>query len=95
MHAMVCSRPDIAQAVGIVRRFLKNPKKEHWKAVKWIIRFLRGSSDECLCFGASNPILKGYRNSTMTGNLDKRKFTTGYLFTFKGLAIPECNNRLE
>ena len=89
------TRPDIAHVVGVVGRFLENLGKEHWEAVKWILMNLRGSSDECLCFGASNPILKGYRNSTMTGNLDKRKFTTGYLFTFSGLAIPECNNRLE
>ena len=57
MYAMVCTRPDIAHAVGVVSRFLKNPRKEHWEAVKWILRYLRGSSDECLCFGASNPIL--------------------------------------
>ena len=49
MYAMVCTRPDIAHAVGVVSRFLKNPGKEHWKAVKWILMYLRGSSDECLC----------------------------------------------
>ena len=53
----------------------------------WIIRYLRGSSDECLCFGASNPILKGYTNSDMAGDLDNRKSTTGYFFTFSGGAI--------
>ena len=49
MYSMVCNRPDIAHAVGVVSRFLKNPGKEHWKAVKWILMYLRGSSDECLC----------------------------------------------
>ena len=29
MYAMVCSRPDIAHAVGVVSRFLSNPSKEH------------------------------------------------------------------
>ena len=87
MYAMVCTRPDIAHAVGVVSRFLKNPGKEHWEAVKWILRYLRGSSDECLCFGASNPILKGYTDSDIAGDLDNRKSTTGYLFTFSGGAI--------
>ena len=50
MYAMVCTRPDIAHAVGVVSRFLENSGKEHWEAVKWILRYLRGSSDECLCF---------------------------------------------
>ena len=34
MYAMVCTRPDIAHAVGVVSRFLSNPGKEHWAAVK-------------------------------------------------------------
>ncbi|CAN0866868.1 Retrovirus-related Pol polyprotein from transposon TNT 1-94, partial [Linum grandiflorum] len=45
MYAMVCTRPDIAHAVGVVSRFLSNPGKEHWAAVKWILRYLRGDID--------------------------------------------------
>ena len=44
MYAMVCTRPDIAHVVGVVRRFLANPRKEHWEAVKWIFGYLRGTS---------------------------------------------------
>lgn len=29
MYAMVCTRPDIAHAVGVVSRFLSNPGKDH------------------------------------------------------------------
>ena len=29
MYAMVCIRPDIAHAVGVVSRYMKNPGKEH------------------------------------------------------------------
>ena len=32
MYAMVCTKPDIAHAVGIVRRYMNNPGKEHWMA---------------------------------------------------------------
>ena len=35
-YAMVCTRPDIAHAVGTVSRFLSNPDREHWNVVKWI-----------------------------------------------------------
>jgi hypothetical protein len=34
MYAMVCTRPDIAHAVGVVSRYMKNPGKEYWEAVK-------------------------------------------------------------
>ena len=50
MYAMVCTRPDIAHAVGVVSRFLENPGKEHWEAVKWILRYLRGIVGDYLCF---------------------------------------------
>eukprot|EP00253_Pinus_taeda_P012960 PITA_12960 len=41
MYAMVCTRPDIAHAVGVVRRYMNNRGKEHWMAVKWILRYLK------------------------------------------------------
>ena len=34
MYAMVCTRPDIAHAVGIVSQFLSNPGKKYWEVVK-------------------------------------------------------------
>ncbi|XP_060672707.1 wall-associated receptor kinase-like 10 [Ziziphus jujuba] len=60
MYAMVCTRPDIAHAVGVVSRFLSNPGKKHWEAVKWILRYLKGTSKLCLCYGGGDPILEGY-----------------------------------
>ena len=43
MYAMVCTRPDIAHAVGVVSRYMSHPGIEHWNAVKWILRYLRGT----------------------------------------------------
>ena len=51
MYAMVCTRPDIAHAVGVVSRYMSNPGKQHWLAVKWILRYLRGTTSQALCFG--------------------------------------------
>ena len=34
MYVMVCTRLDIAHAVGVVSRFLSDPGKEHWAAMK-------------------------------------------------------------
>ncbi|CAL8990447.1 unnamed protein product, partial [Prunus brigantina] len=44
MYAMICTRPDITHAVGVVSRFLSKPGREHWNAVKWIRRYLRAVS---------------------------------------------------
>ena len=48
MYAMVCSRPDLAHVLSVVSRYMANPGKEHWNAVKWIFRYLRGTSNACL-----------------------------------------------
>ena len=39
MYAMVCTRPDIAHAVGVESRFMANPGTEHWEAIKWLLRY--------------------------------------------------------
>jgi hypothetical protein len=87
MYAMVCTRPDIAHAVGVVSRFLSDPGREHWNAVKWIMRYLRGTSKLCLSFGSGKPMLVGYTDSDMAGDVDTRKSTSGYLITFSGGAV--------
>ncbi|GJW18326.1 retrotransposon protein, putative, ty1-copia subclass [Tanacetum coccineum] len=47
MYLMVCTRPDIAYAVSVVSRYLANPGKNHWEAVKWILKYLRGTANGC------------------------------------------------
>ena len=43
MYAMIYCRPDIAFAVSQVSRYMSNLGKEHWKALKWILRYLEGT----------------------------------------------------
>ncbi|GKC60615.1 hypothetical protein Tco_1088213, partial [Tanacetum coccineum] len=50
MYAMVCTRHDLAHATSVVSRFMANPGKAHWKAVKWILRYLKGASNICLVY---------------------------------------------
>ena len=51
MYAMVCTRLDITHVVEVVRKYMTNPGKEHWEAVKWLLRYLRGTSNTSLCYG--------------------------------------------
>ena len=77
MYAMVCTRPDIAHAVGVVSRNMNNPGKEHWKAVQWILKYLRGTTSHALCFGGSDIVLQGYIDADMVGDKDSRRRTIG------------------
>ncbi|KAH9722966.1 Integrase catalytic domain-containing protein [Citrus sinensis] len=83
---LVC-RSDIAQAVGAVSRYMANPGGEHWITVKRILRYIRGTSDVALCYGGSEFTVRGYVDSDFAGDLDKRKSTTGYVFTLAGATV--------
>jgi hypothetical protein len=49
MYAMVCTRSDIAHAVGVLRRYMSNLGKEHWTAVKRVFRYFCGTASYGLC----------------------------------------------
>jgi hypothetical protein len=87
MYVMVCTRPDISHAVGVVSRYMKNLGKEHWEVVKWILRYLRGISTHALCFEGSYIFLQGYVDSNMAGDKDSRRSTTWYVFTIGGTTV--------
>ncbi|MCO5599533.1 hypothetical protein L7F22_053639 [Adiantum nelumboides] len=87
MYAMIATRPDIAFAVGVVSRFTSNPGKKHWKAFKGVLRYLNGIKDMCICFGKGDLSVVGYTDADYAGDLDKRRSTSGYIYTFAGGAI--------
>ena len=87
MYAMLCKRPNICYAVGIVSRYQSNLGMGHWIAVKHILKYLRRTRDYMLVYssGDLNPI--GYTNSNFQSDKDSRKSTFGSIFTLGGGAI--------
>ena len=79
---MVCTRLDIAQAVDVVSKYMANPGKEHWNAVKWILRYLKGTKDLGILFERKHESesVVGYVDSDFAGDLDKRRSTTCYVY---------------
>eukprot|EP00253_Pinus_taeda_P023882 PITA_23882 len=78
---------DISHAVGVVSRYMANPVKEHWSIVKWVLWYLTGTSDYCITYNRSSEFVCGYVDSNFAGDLDKRRSTSGYVFTLAGGAI--------
>ena len=46
--AMLCTRPDICFAIGMVSIYQLNPGPEHWTIVKHIRKYLRRLKITCL-----------------------------------------------
>jgi len=84
---MVCTRPDILYAVSMVNRYMTNSSKTHWQAVKWIQRYLRGTTSTCLEFRRCKDGVVGYIDSDFTGDLGMRRSLSGYIFFIDGCAI--------
>ena len=38
MYAMISTRPDLAYAISTLSRFMSNPGKPHWEALKYLLR---------------------------------------------------------
>ncbi|KAG9458815.1 hypothetical protein H6P81_003323 [Aristolochia fimbriata] len=73
-----------AMVVSVVSRFIHDPGKGHWQAVKWILWYLQNTVDVGLAFERDESLgqcIVGYCDSDYAGDLDKRRSTTGYLFT--------------
>ena len=84
---MVCTRPDITHAAVVIRWYLSHPRIEHWNVVKWILRYLRGTSRECLHFGGSTTNLHGYVDLNFARDIDASWSTIGYVFTISGATV--------
>ena len=91
MYAMLCTRLDIAHVVGVLSRFMSNPGKEHWTAVKRVFRYLRGTSDYGLCYqgrGLERILdIHGFVDADWAGDLYQRRSTSGYVFSIFGGAV--------
>uniref|UniRef100_A0A2N9FFZ3 Reverse transcriptase Ty1/copia-type domain-containing protein n=1 Tax=Fagus sylvatica TaxID=28930 RepID=A0A2N9FFZ3_FAGSY len=77
--------PNISFAVGVLSRYQSNPRMDHWKAAKKVMRYLQGTKDFMLTFRRSDSLeVTGYSNSDFAGCIDSRKSTFGYLFMLVG-----------
>ena len=80
MYAMMCTRPNICYAIGLVSRFQSNPGLAHWKVAKRILRYLKGIANYVLCYQGSYLRMISYSDADWGSDLDERKSTSGYAF---------------
>jgi hypothetical protein len=82
MYLAIATRPDIVFAVGVLCRFMANPGPEHWKAVKHLFCYLRGTCDFRLTYkpdpSAPYPF-HAYSDADHGANLDNGRSTSAYV----------------
>ena len=91
MYAMISTRSDVAQAISVTSRFMADHGRQHWQALKWTMRYLKGAGGFGILYKdvgePGGDVLVGFCDSDFAGNLDNRKSQTGYIFTLYGGAI--------
>ncbi|KAA0067243.1 retrotransposon protein, putative, Ty1-copia sub-class [Cucumis melo var. makuwa] len=83
-------RPDLGYAMSMISRFMSNPGKEHWKAVKWVLRYLKGSASVSLCYSRDcdkSTLLEGFTDANYVADLDKRRSLSGHIFRLYGNVV--------
>jgi hypothetical protein len=97
MYAMVYTRPNIAHAVGFLRRYMSK-LGEHWTTVKRVFRYLHGTTNYELCYqgrlGLDRVVdIHGFDDADWAGDMDRRRYTSGYVFNLFGEEIRWMSKR--
>lgn len=94
MYIAVCSRPDIAHAVSYLSQFNESFSEIHWKAAKRVLRYLKGTINNCLVFQKGGLDVTAYADADWANDDGDRRSYTGYVFTI-GKSIVSWESRKQ
>ncbi|GMI74888.1 cysteine-rich RLK (RECEPTOR-like protein kinase) 8 [Hibiscus trionum] len=88
------TRPDIAFTVNKVSQFMNCPREPHWRAVKRILRYLKGTISHGLCYKAAGGFqLICYSDADWAASIEDRRSTTGYCVYLGHNPIAWCSKK--
>lgn len=73
MYGIVCSITDLIDVVSVVSMYMADPRRAHWKALKWSSLVFRRST-------LDRATIKGYVKVDYAGNVDTKKSISRYVF---------------
>ena len=72
---------DISFAISCLAQYAANPSKNHLCLAQYILSYLVGTVDMCLCYnGANGDGLYGYSDSSIGDNTEDHHSTSSYVF---------------
>lgn len=92
MYVMFCTRPNITYVMSLVSKYMANPWKAYWQALKCILRYINGSLRRVLIYGGacgddSKVKIEGFVDYDYAGCMDSIKSIFGYVFIMFGITI--------
>ncbi|XP_047340210.1 secreted RxLR effector protein 161-like [Impatiens glandulifera] len=78
---LTITRPDIAYAVGVMSRYMQEPRKPHLEEAEKILKDINTSLDIGLLYEKDAKfILQGYADADFAGDRYARRSTSGFVF---------------
>ena len=96
LYLAVAARPDIAYVVGVLCRFIKNPRKGHWLATNLVLRYLKGTVHMELVYSRTGSpyLFTTHADADLSCNLDNSRSTGGFAIWVGGAAT-QWGSRLQ
>ena len=93
------TRPDIARTVGNLAHFSQHPGMVHWKAVKHLFRYIKGTLDYKLTYSPSSSssepeLFTSFTDADHAGCPDTGRSTSGYVIKM-GTGAISWSSRLQ
>ncbi|XP_019100948.1 PREDICTED: uncharacterized protein LOC109132933 [Camelina sativa] len=91
LRYLLHTRPDLSYPVGVLSRYLQEPRESHGVALKQVLRYLRGTTSHGFYFKRGNKTgLVGFSDSSLSVDLDNGRSTAGHIFYFNECPITWC-----
>ena len=96
LRYLIHTRPDLSYSIGVLSRFMLNPKASHDAALKQVLRYLRGTLTYGLTYKRADKVrLLGYSDSSLNVDVDDGKSVTGHIFYLNESPITWCSQKQE
>jgi len=87
MYIAVSTRPDICYSVGKLCQFNNSFTADHFEQAKRILRYLKGTADQCLLFSSRGDDMFGLVDADWGGCKVDRRSYSGFVFNLCGAAV--------
>ncbi|GJW01047.1 ribonuclease H-like domain, reverse transcriptase, RNA-dependent DNA polymerase [Tanacetum coccineum] len=83
LRYLLHTRPDLSYSVGLLSRFMQEPREQHMKAIRQVLRYVKGTKDYGITYkhNGGNKIY-GYSDSSYGVNTQEGKGTTCIIFYY-------------
>ncbi|GJT30402.1 ribonuclease H-like domain, reverse transcriptase, RNA-dependent DNA polymerase [Tanacetum coccineum] len=83
LRYLLHTRPDLSYSVGLLSRFMQEPREQHMKAIRQVLRYVKGTKDYGITYKHNGgDKIHGFSDSSYGVNTQEGKGTTGIIFYY-------------